>query len=106
MSADEIIKQGAIDWYGPNHALASAGFGCYILKQLKAKGFAVVELPLVDGDLHDTLMEFFIFLNPGPSLPITTSEGGDVHRTAKDAREYASHLLLAAAAAERDSEER
>ncbi len=116
LSAREILAQAI--WSSSGSTDSSWGFvnekrrGEYrhqadcALKAIGANGYAVVELPEVDGELYDTLSDFFIFMNHGSSLPITTSEGGDVHRTAKDAREYAAHLLLAATAAERDSGER
>ncbi|SLF32820.1 Uncharacterised protein [Mycobacteroides abscessus subsp. bolletii] len=44
-NANEIITQAAIRWYGPAFTLGSAGFGGFILEELKAHGYAVVELP-------------------------------------------------------------
>lgn len=44
MSADEIIEQASIRWPGP-HRLGNAGFGGFVLEELRANGYAVVELP-------------------------------------------------------------
>ncbi|SIL61233.1 Uncharacterised protein [Mycobacteroides abscessus subsp. abscessus] len=97
MSARETVVQ----------ALQEAGVVCWpgviadeILAALKAKRIELVEVPEPDGELYEVLAQEFIFLDPGSRLPITTSEGGDVHRTAKETRIYAAHLLLAAAAAD------
>lgn len=81
-NANEIITQAAIRWYGPAFTLGSAGFGGFILEELKANGYAVVELPR--------------------SLPVTP----EVQSGCKHTCLIGSDLLAAAAAAARDSEER
>lgn len=81
-NANEIITQAAIRWYGPAFTLGSAGFGGFILEELKANGYAVVELPR--------------------SLPVTPEVQSGCEHTCL----IGSDLLAAAAAAERDSEER
>ncbi|AMU48347.1 Uncharacterised protein [Mycobacteroides abscessus subsp. abscessus] len=81
-NANEIITQAAIRWYGPAFTLGSAGFGGFILEELKANGYAVVELPR--------------------SLPVTPEVQSGCEHTCL----IGSDLLAAAAAAARDSEER
>lgn len=81
-NANEIITQAAIRWYGPAFTLSSAGFGGFILEELKANGYAVVELPR--------------------SLPVTPEVQSGCEHTCL----IGSDLLAAAAAAARDSEER
>lgn len=55
MSASYIIKQAAIRWYGPAFTLGTIGLGDFILEELKAHGYAVVELPEPDEQLMSYL---------------------------------------------------
>lgn len=100
-NANEIITQAAIRWYGPAFTLGSAGFGGFILEELKANGYAVVPIPSVlHKGPHDT--DSTMYAAAADRLDRNYGVGGS------NLRRAISQLLkyVSAAAAERDSEGR
>ncbi|QQG95453.1 hypothetical protein HBE99_04380 [Mycobacteroides chelonae] len=104
MHANEIIKQAAIRWYGPAFTLGSAGFGGFILDELKANGYEVVKLPKPKRAIH-----YGKYMVREWGEAYLYSDGRmewDHHSISiETCRSTAADLLALAAAAERDSEE-